>query len=137
MILNASDVLTFRPMRQESMTDTAPFDSMYVERFWLPVLGATQICLLRQVGYQVKAGGLWQIQASELAARLGLGSVTGSPHRPLAKSMKRLCDYKMMTEESGGAFQARLMMPMLSTRQRQRLPLSLRSLHARILEKAS
>lgn len=132
--MNATDVLTFRQWHDALLDEGAPFDSPYVERFWLPVIGATQVCLLRQIGGYVKATGEWQIEASELAARMGIGGVTGSPNRPLPRALARLCGFGAMRENVDGiTFDVRLYLPTLTARQRKRLPLSLRDLHERIV----
>lgn len=64
----------------------------YVDRFWLPILGPTSVCLLRLSKELLQDADLIEISSSKLATRLGLPNNLNK----LIRTMKRLCYFDLI-----------------------------------------
>lgn len=102
--------------------------SIYVERYWLAILGPSATLLLRRLARDLEdVPDGFEIQTADLAQELGLGS-RGGKHSPFWRSVDRICRF-------GGArrhldlLEVRRKLPPLTARQAQRLPGALRSAH--------
>src|SRR5260370_32937424 len=86
------DTLTLRPWADE-VIDSLGFDprSVYVERFWLGILGPSTTWLLRRVAsaFDLAPGG-FALDLAEPAQALGLGDKAGR-HSPFARALWRPC----------------------------------------------
>jgi hypothetical protein len=105
--------------------------SVYVETFWLGVLGPSSTWLLRRLAWGLEAdptGVL--VELDELAGALGLGGRTGR-HVPLLRALDRCISFGMArpnTDRTELAVRRRL--PPLAQRHLLRLPSALRQQHA-------
>jgi hypothetical protein len=108
---------------------------MYVETFWLPVVGPTTIVLLRRLGAWLSAepAGL-SLDLSELSKMIGLGEYRSGPTAGVVRALARMASFDLARPVDrpgvfGGEFQLILPVPSLLDRQVRRLPPSLRSTH--------
>jgi hypothetical protein len=119
------------PVRELCDTyDSSGFDarSVYVETYWLPILGPSCVFAARRlaVWLQAEPGG-FQISMAALATSLGLGSGVGR-HAPIVRTLARLVDFGLANISD--TYSVRMMFPPLSTRQIVRLPDHLAAAHA-------
>lgn len=122
--------LHIRP-QSDDITDALGHDprSMYVERFWLPVLGPSTTLLLRLLAALLDEHPLGcSIDIEETARSLGLGERSGR-HGPFLRSISRAIDFDMIRVTQARTLSVRRFMPTLSPRHLSRLPDSLRSAH--------
>ena len=119
----------------DPVIDTLGHDprSVYVERFWLPVLGPSTTLLLRLLTDRLEGSpdGLL-IDIAESARALGLGERQGR-HGPFLRSVARAIDFDMVRYLRPGAIGVRHSLPTLSHRHLSRLPESLQHEHATTL----
>jgi hypothetical protein len=105
--------------------------AVYVERFWLGILGPSATWLLRLLvdRFDAQPAG-YDLDLGECASALGLGrrpGVVGAFPRTLA----RCCQFGTARFTSRHALEVRRRLPPLSRRQILRLPAALRADHAR------
>jgi len=106
--------------------------SRYVERFWLPVLGPSTICLLRHlVGLLETEVTGRMIDLGETARALGLGE-RGGRGGPFGRTLSRAADFEMVRFD-GPVLSVRRRMPPLSRRHLSRLPEASRVEHERLV----
>jgi hypothetical protein len=109
--------------------------SLYVERYWLPVLGPSTTFMLRRfASYLDEPGEGVEVSVEELAKGLGIGERSG-PNAPLARTIKRCVDFQM-AEWRRGRLAVRRRVPPLARRHLRRLPESLQVEHEREIEAA-
>jgi hypothetical protein len=103
--------------------------SLYVETFWLPVLGPSTTLLLRRLaaGLEAVPSG-FAINLAETSRALGLGERTGR-NGPFLRTVSRCVDFAMARPAGPGALAVRTMLPPLARRHIARLPESLRAEH--------
>jgi hypothetical protein len=102
--------------------------SVYVEQFWLGILGPTTVWLLRRLaaGFDAYPDG-FEIDVIETAAALGLAA-TASRNGPFARTVARCVQFGM-AHESGWGLAVRRRLPPLSQRQALRLPPGVQEAH--------
>ena len=104
--------------------------SLYVERFWLPILGPSTTFLLRRCAAELERSPAGvDLEIEELARRIGIGERNG-PNAPFARTLKRCVDFNMASWR-GDVFAVRRRLPPLAQRHLRRLPASLREEHDR------
>jgi hypothetical protein len=103
--------------------------SLYVETFWLGVLGPSTIWLLRRLANLLDAhpDGT-AIDLEDTAGALGIGGRTGR-HAPLHRALDRCVTFGM-AQHSGTTLAVRRYLPPLARRHLVRLPLSVQQYHA-------
>lgn len=94
--------------------------SVYVERFWLPVLGPSTTFLFRLLGRRLgdEPEG-FGLDTAETSQALGLGTATGR-HAAFPRAVKRMITFGL-ARSSGTALEVRRHAPPLSQRQLRRL----------------
>ena len=104
--------------------------SVYVETFWLPVLGPSTTWLLRHLATRLEDSpeGI-ELDVEDTARALGLGERL-SPNAPFARTLKRCVDFDMAEWRGPGLFAVRLRLPPLARRHLRRLPESLQIRHS-------
>jgi len=102
--------------------------SLYVETFWLAVLGPSATWLLRRLAdrFDLEPEG-FDLDLDETARSLGLGA-SDSRHSPLQRAVDRLARYGM-ARRAGDALGVRRRVPPLPRRQLLRLPTALQGRH--------
>ena len=103
--------------------------SVYVEQFWLSVLGPTATWLLRRLvaGFDHAPDG-YRLDVASTARCLGL-SVTRGTASPFAKALAR-CSMFGLVQRSTDTWMVRRRLPLVSQRHLGRLPDDVRSAHA-------
>ncbi len=103
--------------------------SLYVERFWLGILGPSTTWLLRRLaaGLEASPGG-FDLDLAETATSLGLGA-KGGRHSPFMRSLARCASFELADFTDDGALAVRRKVPPLTRRQVLRLPASLQAAH--------
>lgn len=102
--------------------------SVYVETYWLPVLGPSTVWLLRRFAAELDdapAGA--ELEVDDLARRLGIGERRGS-NSPFARTLKRCVDFQMASWQRD-VLAVRRRLPPLARRHLRRLPESLQREH--------
>ena len=105
--------------------------SLYVETFWLPILGPTSTWLLRRIAIRFDdhpAG--FGLEVVETARSLGLGERVGR-NSPLRRAMARCVTFEVARHEGGDALGVRRRLPPLPRRHLIHLPTSLQDEHRR------
>jgi hypothetical protein len=103
--------------------------SVYVERFWLGVLGPSTTWLLRFMASELEANPAgFQLDLLETAQALGLGG-RGGKHSPFMRSLARICRFELAETRSDGTLAVRRKVPPLNRPQLLRLPPSLQAAH--------
>src|SRR2546423_9565762 len=95
-----SETISIRPWT-DPVIDTLGHDprAPYPERFWLPTLGPTALCLLRHVARRFdRAPGGFELNVAETSRCLGLGERDGR-NSPLAPSLGRLVQFDLAAPE--------------------------------------
>lgn len=109
--------------------------SLYVETYWLPVLGPSTTWLLRKLaaGLEEAPAG-FELDLDETARALGVGGL-GERQRtsPLVRSLGRCVDFDMAQLRSRTTLAVRRRLPSLGRRHLVRLPAALRERHAAYL----
>lgn len=123
---------TFRPMPSPPAGGN-PVPSLYVERFWLPVLGPTALWALRLVWREMQPEACWGVSDDELAGQLGLGQRRSQLDRTLA----RLVQFRTLRPHSANGalhtqYLVRTRLPFLTEGMEARLPAGLRAEHERM-----
>jgi len=103
--------------------------SMYVEQFWLGILGPSTVWLLRHCASRLdKAPDGFDLKLSDVAGALGLGH-RGGRNSPLARSIMRACRFGAARALGEGELQVRRRVAPLNRAQVERLPQYLQDLH--------
>lgn len=106
--------------------------SLYVEQFWLGVIGPTATWLLRRIAARFDATPSgFEVDCEQFAGELGL-SVTKGHGSPFAKAMRRCVMFHMARLLGDGrpGWQVRRRLPTVPQRHLQRLPERVQLLHA-------
>jgi hypothetical protein len=115
----------------DPIIDTLGFDprSLYVEQFWLGILGPSTTWLLRRLaaGLEAKPAG-FDLCLAETARALGLGD-KGGRHSPFVRTLTRMCQFDVAQAQGEGVLAVRRKLPPLSRRQVVRLPVALQDAH--------
>ncbi len=102
--------------------------SVYVEQFWVSVLGPSAVLLLRRMAVLLDAQpDGFDVDPLEWALELGLGA-RGGKHSPLWRTIDRLCRFGL-AHRNGPLLSVHRQLPPLTLRQVQRLPPHLRVAH--------
>lgn len=103
--------------------------SLYVERFWLGVLGPTATWLLRRLaaGLEATPAG-FDLDLVEAARELGLGNHSGQGS-PFVRSIQRCCRFGAAELADISTLRVRRKLPPLTRVQVERLPDGLRLAH--------
>jgi hypothetical protein len=130
--LFATDLLPIRP-RPDDVIDALGYDprSLYVETYWLSVLGPSTLWLLRRLvaGLELNPNG-FDLRMADTARAIGLGD-KGGRSSPFVRSLVRLCQFDVAMPQHGNTLAVRRKLPPLNQRQVLRLPESLRAAHQR------
>ena len=107
--------------------------SVYVETFWLPLVGPSAVLALRRLSawLEHEPDGI-TVSIATLSSCLGLGTGTGR-RSPVARTLARLVDFKIASHD-GERFLLRRELPMLSVRQIERLPACLITAHEQLIQ---
>ncbi|MCU4186547.1 hypothetical protein K6U06_19425 [Acidiferrimicrobium sp. IK] len=128
----ASDSMTIRPW-PDDVVDRVGFDprSVYVERFWLGVLGPSTTWLLRRLaaGFDDAPDG-FVLDLGETARSIGLGD-RGGRHSPFLRSVNRMMQFEMAFLVGPDELAVRRRLPPLNRRQLVRLSEAQQADHAR------
>ena len=110
-----------------------PPGSVYVETFWLPLVGPSAVFALRRLTtwLEHEPDGL-TVSIAMLSRCLGLGTGTGR-RAPVARTLARLVDFKIASHD-GESLLLRRELPMLSVRQIERLPACLITAHEQLIQ---
>ena len=103
--------------------------SLYVETFWLAILGPSATWLLRRLAdrFDIEPEG-FVVDLDELAASLGLGD-SGSRHSPLQRAIERCVHYGVASRPGEGRLAVRTRVPHIPRRQLLQLATELRERH--------
>lgn len=109
--------------------------AVYVERFWLGILGPSATWLLRLLVDRLdSAPAGYELDLRECASALGLGR--RGPAAAFPRTMARCCQFGATRFAGTYTFEVRRKLPPLSHRQISRLPAALRAEHARWVDRA-
>jgi hypothetical protein len=102
--------------------------SLYVERFWVSIIGPTSTLLLRRLatGLELSPAG-FEIDCLALAHELGLG-LRGGKNSPFWRAIDRTSRFNA-TQRQGRILMARTKLAPLTLRQTEKLPPHLQSAH--------
>ena len=108
--------------------------SSYVELFWLGILGPSSTFLMRRlaVGLAHSPDG-YRLPIVDTAQAMGLGTPVGR-QSPFIRAMHRCCQFRLARWD-GDVMQVRRKVPSLRPGQLRRLPESLQTLHATLIER--
>lgn len=102
--------------------------SVYVETYWLAILGPSCVLAARRLVSWLEAESSgFEISLAALAGSLGLGTGVGR-HAPIVRTLGRLADFGIARVTD--TYAVRAMFPPLSARQIARLPDHLADAHA-------
>jgi hypothetical protein len=105
--------------------------SMYVEQFWLPVIGPTCTLLLRRTAARLERHeDGYVMDVDETARSLGLGGRQGR-NSPFARAIVRCTTFELARWQGPGILAVRRMVPPLARRLVLRLPVTLQGEHSR------
>lgn len=113
-----------------------PLAHRYVEVLWTPLLGPTQVILLRRLGEVAGLSG-GTVEVSDLAIATGSGAGrngTAGMHSAVARAIDRLRRFRFVTWPSGGTLAVVTSLPALPERDLQRLPDSFQLLHRHLVD---
>ena len=127
-----TETLAIRP-RPDDVIDALGHDprTLYVETYWLSVLGPSSLWLLRRLvaGLEAHPHG-FDLPMAETARSIGLGD-KGGRSSPFVRSLARLCQFDVAEAVDERTMAVRRKLPPLSRRQVLRLPDSLQEAHGR------
>ncbi len=107
--------------------------SIYVERYWLPILGPSTTLLVRHLVNELdRIGSPGEVDLTETARALGLGERTGR-NGAFLRSLTRAIDFNMVSVSDDRVVRVRRFLPTLSPRHLARLPHALRDEHQRFI----
>ena len=96
--------------------------SVYVEQFWLGVLGPSTIWFLRHCRHELDCSPTgFVLDLGDTAGALGLGH-NGGRNSPLTRSIARACRFGTARPAGAGQLEVRRRLPLLSGAQLRRLP---------------
>jgi hypothetical protein len=103
--------------------------SLYVERFWLGVLGPSTTWLLRLLaaGLELSPAG-FDLDLAEAASALGLGG-RGGRHSPFMRAVGRCARFDLAELRSGDVLAVRRRIPPVNRRQLLHLPPAVQEAH--------
>jgi hypothetical protein len=108
--------------------------SLYVEKFWLPVIGPSCLWLLRSISSSLDASPEgFELDFDLTARQIGLGG-RSSRHSPFQRTVRRLISYELATLTSHDRIAVRRFMPQLSPRNVGRLDRVTRESHRQWLD---
>lgn len=117
----------------DDVIDQLGFDprSVYVERFWLGLLGPSTTWLMRRLvaGFDADPDG-YELDLCETAKGLGLGD-RGGRNSPFLRSLSRTVQFGLAQPAGGGELAVRRRLPPLNMRQVARLSPALQAAHHR------
>jgi hypothetical protein len=121
----------------EPVIDTLGHDprSLYVETFWLPILGPTALLLLRHLAtrFDETPAGV-ELRIAETSQALGVGNREGSSS-PIVRTLARLEQFEVaFADPLSPTIAVRRNLPPVTRRQLSRLPMPLQRQHARLAE---
>lgn len=103
--------------------------SVYVERFWLGILGPSTTWLVRYLAHRLDASPEgFDLDLASTAQALGLGS-KGGRHSPFMRALSRCCQFDVADARADGTLAVRRKLPPLNRRQVLRLPPDLAAAH--------
>ena len=122
----------WRPARASDLLGH-PAGSVYVETFWLPLVGPSAVLTLRRLTrwLEHERDGI-TVSVAILSSCLGLGTGTGR-RAPVARTLARLVDFKIASHDRERLL-LRRELPMLSARQIERLPPCLITAHEQLIQ---
>lgn len=108
--------------------------SIYVEWYWLSVLGPSTVWLLRRfaAAFEHEPAG-FDLDVAECAAALGLAGGNGR-NATFVRTLHRACQFHLAQRLDTSTLQVRTHIPPLTRSQVLRLPSSLRESHDRWIE---
>ena len=110
-----------------------PLDHPYIEHCWTPIVGPSSVALLRHCVWRWQDAVPARVQASDLAAEIGLGRGT-TGNGPLWHTMTRLERFRLVSlGETGSEMRVYTQVPPLGPRQLDRLTGWSRARHERLL----
>lgn len=102
--------------------------SLYVERYWLSILGPSSLLLLRRLAGELeRQPDGFSLRPARWAAEMGLG-MKGGKHGPFWRSLERCCRFGA-ARRNGSLLTVRRRLPPLTLRQVERLPEQLQLAH--------
>jgi hypothetical protein len=126
----STGTLAIRPW-PDPVIDTLGFDprSLYVEQFWLGILGPSTTWLMRRLaaGLEASPAG-FDLSLPDTARALGLGD-KGGRHSPFVRTLTRVCQFDLAQPHGDGVLAVRRKLPPLNRRQLVRLPTALQDAH--------
>ena len=109
--------------------------TVYVERFWLGILGPSATWLMRHLATELDASPEgFELDLGECATALGLGRRSGA-NGAFPRTLARCCQFGAVRLVAPTTLQVRRKLPPLTRRQIARLPQTLRDDHARWVDK--
>ncbi len=115
----------------DPVIDTVGHDprSIYVEQFWLPIVGPTATWLLRHLAFGLDASPSgFDLDVGEAAKALGIGGRSGR-HSPLQKSISRCVNFDLARRHGDATVLVRRRLPPLPRRLLVRLPAPVQQRH--------
>ncbi len=115
---------------QDPLIDAMGFDprSVYVEQFWLGILGPSAVWFLRLVARELEAQPEgFRLELEILAQQLGVG-LRGGRNAPVHRTIDRLCRFGLV-RRGGTSIAVRRKLPPLTAVQVSRLPETLQAAH--------
>jgi hypothetical protein len=122
----------------DPVVDQVGYDprTMYVERFWLGILGPSATWLLRHLANRLDAAPAgYDLDLAECALSLGLGRRPGAT-AAFPRTVARCCQFGTARFHGPHTLAVRRMLPPLTKRQIARLPRTLQDDHAQWIDKA-
>ena len=124
--------VAYRPARPTHTLGYAAA-SVYVETFWLPLVGPTALLALRRLdAWLANTPGEITISVSLLGESLGIGAGTGR-RSAVVRTLMRLVSFRLASIDSETYMTLREL-PMLSPRQLGRLPACLITAHEQLIQ---
>ena len=119
----------------EPIIDTLGHDprSLYVETFWLPILGPTAVLLLRHLAtrFDETPAGV-ELRVAETSQALGVGNREGSSS-PILRTLARLEQFEVAcADPRSPTIAVRRNLPPVRRRQLGRLPMPIQRQHAQL-----
>ena len=107
--------------------------SVYVETFWLPLVGPTALLALRRLdAWLANTSDEITVSVSVLGECLGIGAGTGR-RSAVVRTLTRLVNFRLASIDSE-TYMIHRELPMLSTRQLGRLPACLITAHEQLIQ---
>lgn len=116
-----------------------PVSHRYVEVLWTPLLGPTQVMLLRRLSEIASPAGS-EVEVADLAVAIGSRTRSASPagsNSAVARAIERLARFRFVYRPSPTTLAVVTDVPPLSERDLQRLPHHFRELHQALIDESS